>query len=162
VTQPAARDALLALNRARVGFSEKWKLALATSQDLTWRAVLELFGKLGRPPSPIEICHSTGGSLEQVRADLAELQIHDLLGIDPTTSAIVYAYPLTSQATEHRVELYGRALHALCAIDALGVGGMFRTDVTIASSCRLCATPIDGTTSTGDQLCAAGRCRRVV
>src|SRR5262249_46827351 len=45
-------------------------------------------------------------------------------------------------ATEHRVVLNGRLLHALCAIDALGVGSMYRTDVSIESSCRLCSDTI--------------------
>jgi hypothetical protein len=66
------------------------------------------------------------------------------------------AYPFTTQATEHRVTLHGHTLHALCAIDALGVGGMFQTDVTIASSCRLCQTPINiGTASAGHLVGAA-------
>jgi hypothetical protein len=34
-------------------------------------------------------------------------------------------------------------VHALCAIDALGIGGMLQTDVTISSSCRVCQTPIE-------------------
>jgi alkylmercury lyase len=79
---------------------------------------------------------------DQVRAHLAELQAHDLLGTDQATGEIIYAYPFTARGTEHRVRLHGHALHALCAIDALGVGGMFRTDVTIASSCRMCQTSI--------------------
>jgi alkylmercury lyase len=41
------------------------------------------------------------------------------------------------------VELHGYILNALCAIDALGVGGMYRTDVAITSSCRHCRTVID-------------------
>jgi hypothetical protein len=78
---------------------------------------------------------------------LAELQVHDLLGTDHITNEIVYAYPFTSKATEHRISLYGHALHALCAIDALGIGGMFQTDVAIISSCRFCQTPISISTA---------------
>ena len=163
VTQPAARDALLARNRARAGFSEKWNIALAASQDLAWRTVLELFGTFGRVPNVTEICRSVGWSPEQVHTHLAELQVHDLLGIDRATGAIVYAYPFTSQVTEHRVRLHGRTLYALCAIDALGVGGMFRTDVTITSSCRLCATPIEiATTQAGRAVSCARPTEAVV
>src|SRR5262249_1369181 len=115
-------------------------------EDLAWRKVLELFSKLGRPPSPTEICRATGSSPEDVRMHLAELQAHDLIGIDRASGAIVYAYPFTSEATEHQVELYDHTLHALCAIDALGIGGMLRADVTITSSCHLCATSITITT----------------
>jgi hypothetical protein len=64
----------------------------------------------------MEICRSVGWSPEQVSAHLAELQVHDLLGMDRATGMIVYAYPFTGQATEHRVKLYGHTLHALCAI----------------------------------------------
>jgi alkylmercury lyase len=147
VTKQAARDALLARHRAWASFSQKWKLALPEAEDLSWRAVIELFGRLGRPPSPAEIGDETGLTLDQVRAHLAELQVHDLLGTDHLISEIVYAYPFTSQATEHRVALYGHVLHALCAIDALGVGGMFQTDVAITSSCRFCQTPINISTA---------------
>jgi hypothetical protein len=140
-----------------VGLSEKCKLALGTSQDLAWRTVLELFGKLGQPPNVTEIGRSAGWSPEQVHSHLAELQVHDLLGIDRATGAIVYAYPFTSQATEHRVKLYGQTLHALCAIDALGIGSMFRTDVTITSSCRLCAIPIEIATTQAGQAVSCAR-----
>ena len=143
VTKPAARDALLGRARTRTGLPDKWSRALSTAQDIAWRTVLELFGRLGRPPSLAEVGDEIGLSLVQVRTHLAELEAHDLLRTDPATSAIVYSYPFTSEATEHRVELDGRVLHALCAIDALGVGGMFRTDVTISSSCRFCRTPIE-------------------
>jgi hypothetical protein len=56
---------------------------------------------------------------------------------------IVYAYPFSGAKTEHRVELHGHKLNALCAIDALGVGGMYQTDVTVVSSCRFCGTDIE-------------------
>jgi hypothetical protein len=47
----------------------------------------------------------------------------------------------------------GRTLNALCAIDAMGVGSMYRLDTTIASTCRLCSTPITiGTTRQGTVL----------
>jgi hypothetical protein len=150
VTKPSARDALLARDRARASLSGKWKLALPPPQDLTWRTVLELFARLGRPPSLAEIGEEIDLALDQVRAHLAELQAHDLLGTDLVTGELVYAYPVTSQVTEHRVRLHGHALHALCAIDALGAGSMFRTDVTITSWCRLCQTPVEiGTAKAG-------------
>jgi hypothetical protein len=47
-----------------------------------------------------------------VRAHLAELQVHDLLGTDHIVSEITYAYSSTSQAAEHRIALYGQALCA--------------------------------------------------
>jgi hypothetical protein len=143
VTRPAARDALLARARAREGLSHKWKPALSAPQDQVWRTLIELFGVFGRPPSVVEISQQVDMSPEQAGAHLAELQALDLLEADRTSGTIVYAYPFSSQATEHHVELNGHVLHALCAIDALGVGGMLRVDVAIASSCRLCGSLIE-------------------
>ena len=105
-------------------------------QDLAWRKIVKFFGTNGRAPSVPEIVESIGVSGEQAHAILADLQAHDLLGLDGSATTISYAYPFAGLATEHRVELHGRHLYAVCAIDALGVAGMFRTNATIASSCR--------------------------
>jgi hypothetical protein len=150
VTKPAAREALIGRDRARAGPSEKWIGTLPTPTDLAWRTVLELFGRFGRPPNLTEISKKIGLALEQTRMLASELQAHDLLGMDDTAETIAYAYPFTKRTTEHRVELHGRKLNALCAIDALGIGGMFRADVTIESSCRHCGTSIEiGTSQSG-------------
>ena len=143
VTKRAAREALIGRDQSRAGPSEKWIATLPTLEDLTWRTVLELFGRFGRPPHLAEIGSEIGLPPDQVRRLIVELQAHDLLGMDQAAGAIIYAYPFTGQVTEHRVELHGHRLNALCAIDALGVGGMYRTDVTVASFCRFCATSID-------------------
>jgi alkylmercury lyase len=143
VTKPAAREALLGRDRRRAGPAETWIGTLPTLHDLAWRAVLELFGRLGRPPHMAEIGKEIGRAPEQVRMLVSELQSHDLVGLDDAAGTIAYAYPFTTQATEHRVQLHGHELNALCAIDALGVGGMYRADVTVASTCRFCGTSID-------------------
>jgi Alkylmercury lyase len=57
--------------------------------------------------------------------------------MDGVGGAIAYAYPFTGHETEHRVRLHGRQLNAVCAIDALGIAGMLRTDAVIESSCRV-------------------------
>jgi hypothetical protein len=150
VTKRAARDALLGRDGPRAGLGDQWNRVLSAQQDATWRTVLELFGTLGRPPSLTEVADENGVPPTQVRTYLAELEAYDLLGTDSATGAIVYAYPFTGGVTEHRVELRNRTLHALCAIDALGIGGMYQTDVAITSSCHLCRTPIEiGTTQAG-------------
>jgi alkylmercury lyase len=147
VTKRAAREALIGRDRTRAGPSEKWIETLPTLEDLTWRTVLERFGRFGRPPRLAEIGSEIGLPLDQVRRLVIGLQAHDLVGMDQVSDAILYAYPFTGQVTEHRVELHGHKLNALCAIDALGVGGMYRIDVTIASSCRFCGTSIDISTA---------------
>jgi alkylmercury lyase len=153
VTKNAARDALLARDRTRAGVQTKWRHALPTQQDSLWRTVLTLFVNHGRPPTLAEIAGDAGLSSEQVRALLLELQMHDLLGMNQAADAIIFAYPFTSQPTEHRVGINGRMLNALCAVDALGAGGMYRMDATITSSCRLCGTTIEiGTAQHGTAL----------
>jgi alkylmercury lyase len=138
LTRPGAREAILGRDRSRCGLVEKWNQPLEPVQDGVWRTVLELFARLGRSPHLHEISKETGLSLENIRTLVSELQAHDLLGSDASAGVILYAYPFTGAQTEHCVQLRGRRLHAVCAIDALGIAGMFRTDVVIESACRAC------------------------
>ena len=147
VTTSAARTALMGRNRTRSGIFEKWDQELPPTQDLAWRKILELFGTNGRAPSLLEVAEGIGVSAEQARAILADLRAHDLLGLDESATTIRYAYPFSSLPTEHRIELHGRPLYAVCAIDALGVAGMLGTDATIASCCRACGGRIEVSTA---------------
>lgn len=79
---------------------------------------------------------------EQVRAHIADLQAHDLLGMDKSATAIAYAYPFAGSQTEHRSSFVAE-IFMLCAIDALGIGGMFRTETAIHSRCRTCGISIE-------------------
>jgi hypothetical protein len=132
------REALNGRDRLRIGLAEKWDHALEPAQDRVWRTVLELFARVGRSPHLYEIGEETGFSAKNLRMLVAELEAYDLLGIHPSADVVLYAYPFTSEPTEHRVQLRGCKLHVVCAIDALGVAGMFRSDVIIESSCRAC------------------------
>lgn len=149
VTTSAARDALLGRERTRQGLMHKWQHALEPTHDLVWRTVIQLFACLGRPPLLREIAEQTGLAIDRARAIVAELETHDRLGAEPLADRIRYAYPFTGETTEHRVRLYGRELHALCAIDALGIGGMFGCDVIITASCRACGGQIQVATAEG-------------
>jgi Alkylmercury lyase len=153
VTMPAAREALLGRDRSRFGLVEKWNQPLEPVQDRVWRTVLDLFARFGRPPGLHEISKETGLPVENIRTLVSELQAHDLLGSDASADVLLYAYPFTGERTEHRVQLHGRKLHAVCAVDALGIAGMFRTDVVIESPCRACRSRIEiGTTQGGKSL----------
>jgi alkylmercury lyase len=143
VTRPGAREAILGRDRSRYGLVEKWNQPLEPAQDRVWGTILELFARLGRPPGLHEIRKETGLSVEDIRMLVSELQAHDLLGSDASADVILYAYPFTGEQTEHRVQLRGQRLHAVCAIDALGIAGMFRTDAVIESSCRACGGRIE-------------------
>jgi alkylmercury lyase len=50
-------------------------------------------------------------------------------------------------ATGIHVVLGGKSLNALCAIDALGVGDMYGTDISVKSCCRACGVKIRVTTA---------------
>jgi hypothetical protein len=153
VTRPGAREAILGRDRSRFGLVEKWNQPLELAEDRVWGTVLELFARLGRPPGLHEISNETGLSVENLQTIVSELQAHDLIGIDRSADAIVYAYPFTGEQTEHRVRLGSQRLHAVCAIDALGIAGMFHTDVVIESSCRACTKRIEiGTAQGGKSL----------
>lgn len=140
VTSAAVRNALQARSRSRPGPVEAWSVALQPAQDLVWRGTLELFARLGRPPLPVEIAEETNLAAITVQVLLSELEGYDLLGL--AQGAISYAYPFTARRTAHRVRFHGQTLHALCAIDALGVGAMYGADAVIESLCRTCGTTI--------------------
>jgi len=153
LTRPAARAALTGRDSIRARICEKWNQPLEETPDFVWRTVLDLFARFARPPSALEIAETANLSMAQVGVILADLQSHDLLVMDNSASAIVYAYPFAGQPTDHRVELSGRELYAVCAIDALGVAGMFRKDTTIKSTCRTCGGRIEiGTARNGKSL----------
>jgi len=150
VTTPAAREALLARDRTRAGVPANRRHPLSASQDALWQTVLTLFAEQGRPPSIAETARHTCLPAVEVRSLLLALESHDLLGMDQAAHTVIYAYPFTGQPTGHRVSFNGRMLNALCAIDALGAGDMYRTDATISSACPWCGASIEiGTTQRG-------------
>src|SRR6266481_8934903 len=118
LTRPAARAALTGRDSIRARICEKWNQPLEETSDLVWRTVLDLFARFARPPSALEIAETANLSMAQVGVILADLQSHDLLVMDNSASAIVYAYPFAGQPTDHRVEPSGREL-TLCAQSTL-------------------------------------------
>lgn len=138
VTAPAAAAALEGRTAARATVVDQWARALEDTEDLVWRTTLRLYADRGQPPGATQIASETGMTPGQVEALLRHLQSRDLVGLDAVTGGIRHAYPFTEIATGHRVELGERSFNALCAVDALGVGAMYRRDVAIESPCRLC------------------------
>lgn len=163
VNSPAARDALAGRMAARSGLLEAWAHPLRRDEDQVWQSVLRLYAEQGCPPLPGDIAATTGIAEGPVRAVLQSLQFRDLLGLEPATETIRYAYPFSQSATGHRVFLRGRSLNALCAIDALGAGAMYGMDVEIESSCRACGEPVRvATTSEGRKVRSATPSEAVV
>lgn len=138
----AARSALGGRMAARASLLEQWCHALEPDEDLVWRTVLRRYAETGRAPRPEEIAAETAIGHPRVSALLRKLEAFDLVGLEPGTDLLRYAYPFTEAAMGQRVKLNGHSLNALCAIDALGVGAMYRTDASVDSRCRLCVETI--------------------
>ncbi len=147
VTTPAARAALRGRNATRSSLLEKWSQPLGREEDLVWRSVLHLYASLGRAPHSVEISAETGLPEESIKGCLRSLQNRDLLNLDASGADIRHVYPFTESETGHHVALGGHQFNALCAVDALGAGAMYQSDVAIESSCRLCGVEIQITTT---------------
>jgi mercuric reductase len=139
VTSAAARSTLVAMIEVTWN-TRVWRQQTAAEDEMR-RAILELYARLGRAPAPEEI----GMASEHVFTLLHRQAKRDLVVLDG--DRLTGAYPLTDRRTEHRVRVEGPTLHAMCAIDALGVGAMYGTSSVIESRCRLCRAAIDITTA---------------
>jgi alkylmercury lyase len=142
VTTDAARQALAGRVAGSAGLLEHWSKPLHPRADLVWQTLLRMFAREGRPPRPAEIAAETHLSRESVTATLRELEKRDLIGLEPGTDTIRFAYPWSTQRTGHRVAFGAHNLWALCAIDALASARMYQTDLSVHSACAACANKI--------------------
>ncbi len=117
------------------GVDRCWR-DFSPAEDICRRAILEAYRQRGRAPTLAQLRAETAISAPDVRETLIGLRHRDLVLFDEATETIQGAYPLTEQETEHQVHLNGNIVHAMCAIDALGVGRMYGCDVSIQSRCR--------------------------
>ena len=103
------------------------------------RAVLRRFLQTGAPP--------TTRWLRQAAADegLDATALDELAAADAVhvmDGVVAVAYPFSGTPTPHRVELDGLpAVHAMCAIDALGLPAMAGRDGRITSAARATTPP---------------------
>jgi alkylmercury lyase len=139
-TTSAARQALSGRGAGRTGLLEHWSKPL--DANAVWQTLLRIFVRDGRPPRSAEIAAATGLPQGGVTPILHELERRDLIGLQPVTEAIRFAYPWTTAASGHRVALGAHALWALRAIDALAAARMYRTDASITSACASCASKV--------------------
>jgi alkylmercury lyase len=152
VTKERAREALAGRLAARAGLLDRWPLRLEAVEDLVWRTILRLYADCGRPPTLADIVSASGIAPGSLKGVLQTLRSHDLIDLDPPTGDLRLAYPFTQASTGHRVEIRGHILHALCAIDALGVASMYGTDVAISSPCHHCGAPVHVETASEGKL----------
>lgn len=116
----------------------------SADEDRVRSIIIRHYARVGRPPSLSELKSATGMADDALKNVLGRLRERDLVVMDD--ERIVGAYPLTDRITDHEVRINGTAVHAMCAVDALGAGAMFRADAKIVSSCRHCRTPVNITT----------------
>ena len=144
VSSPRVRDTLNAIFEA-FGIARCWD-SYGADEDRVRRSILEAYGRDGRAPTPQALARETGLAGDDVRKLLASLKKRDLITLDETGERVSGAYPLTDRITGHRVRLAGQTINAMCAIDALGAGGMYGKDVAIESACRACGAEIHAST----------------
>lgn len=94
------------------------------------RAILTEFAQSGRAPTPADPADERGIDVAGI---LAELTAADLIVLDAEGN-LRAAYPFSAIPTPHRVTIAdGPTVHAMCAIDALGISAMLGRPVTITS-----------------------------
>lgn len=97
-----------------------------------YRFILRSFGA-GTPPGPDALVDAASELELEVEPALERLRTRDLVHHDPSTGAILVAYPFSGRATAHRVRIGENEVYAMCAIDALGIAPMLGEPIEIDS-----------------------------
>lgn len=122
-------------------FAERLSGTSEQAQAL-YRAVLPAFAATGAPPPLSAAAEQAGLSTAQAAAVLRELAEADVVALDDT-GRLVGAFPLSATPTRHLVQVGDRpVLHAMCAIDALGVPAMLGAPGVITSTDPLDDRPV--------------------
>jgi Alkylmercury lyase len=101
---------------------------------LVHQAVLRAFARTGQAPSRADLGQVANAAGVDLAAALAQLNRVDLVVLTPR-GELLAAYPFSAAPTPHRLTLAtGTSVHAMCAIDALGVSAMLGQPVTVASA----------------------------
>ncbi len=69
------------------------------------------------------------------------LSKHDMVTFSESGDP-VGAYPFTMMEREHKVQVNEHQIHAMCALDALAIGPMFKETTQITSQCRVTGDPV--------------------
>jgi len=119
------------------------KAKLSAIEDRARRYILRHFAVTGRAPGLAGLQRELRlPSEEDAAAILTKLDAADLIVYEPATASITAAYPFSGTPTGHGVEIGDRTLHALCAIDALGIPFMLDAPGLIRSECFWCHAPV--------------------
>lgn len=95
--------------------------------------VLRGYIATGGAPSSESLARSMGLDRARIQSLLLDLEHRDLILLNG--SDITGAYPFSSNPSRHQVVIDGRAIPAICAIDALGTAAMIGQPVQVSSTC---------------------------
>jgi hypothetical protein len=110
-------------------------------------AILHTFASTGGPPTTTDLNHLA--SPDTANTILRRLHDADVIRLD-ANGAIRVAYPFSATPTRHHIRLAsGTEVHAMCAIDALGMPAMLDTDATITTHDPTTNAPITVTITNG-------------
>ena len=127
------------------------KAKLSELEDRARRYILWHFADTGRAPRLFELQRELQlPSQEDAAAILARLHAADLIVYDTAMARITAAYPFSAKPTGHRVEVGDRTLHALCAIDAVGIPFMLGASGVIRSECSWCHVAVEVDVADGE------------
>jgi hypothetical protein len=108
---------------------------LSSPQADLHRHILRAFLATGKPPVAGDVRHMASGLGLDPREAMRRLADADLVHTDPATGIVVAAYPFSGVPTPHVVRLDDTPpVHAMCAIDALGIPLMAGRDGVISSA----------------------------
>jgi mercuric reductase len=112
---------------------------LSLSRDVVdmHRAILESYLDLGRSLTRVELEALADNAAEGIES----LAGKDMVVIDPD-GELTGAYPFTMENRMHTVEINGRTVHCMCALDALSVAPMFEMAATVKSACNITGEPV--------------------
>jgi hypothetical protein len=135
--------------------SSQWRtraLPLEPAEKAVHQAILRSFAGTGQAPAAGELDELTAGSGRTTADLLAALHAVDAIRLTPD-GQIAVAYPFSATPTRHRVRIGsphdGVDVHAMCAIDALGIATMTGNDTLIETIDITTGRPITITTRNG-------------
>lgn len=107
------------------------------------RYILLYFARTGRPPPHSAIQRMFEWTPEEIEHALNTLEAQRVIYRDAATGHILAAYPFSATPTAHHVMFDdGRAVFAMCAIDALGIPVMLNENARIEAQCAQCGQDI--------------------
>jgi len=104
------------------------------------RAILRTLAEEGRTLTNDELANLVGA--DGVAAAIERLGGDDLVVLDADKTKVLGAYPMTTEETIHHLKVNGRAVNAICALDAVVVGPMYDAEVAIESRCQVTGEPV--------------------